>query len=143
MNRIDQVFNEVRLLWHVLVQRGERLLADQPVTLAMRGVLEFVERKGAAAVPGIARSRRVSRQHIQAIVNALLTARLVRLRENPAHRRSALVELTESGRERIAAIRAREARYLEALPLGLSGGDLKQARKVLRALRGALEAHSP
>jgi DNA-binding MarR family transcriptional regulator len=139
MQRLNALLNEVRLLWHVLVQQGERLLADQPVTLAKRGVLEYLERRGAATVPRIAHSRRVTRQHIQVIVNGLSQQRWVRLRENPAHKRSALVELTPRGQQAIAAIRAREAQFLSGLPFKVSGGDLKQARKVLRSVRNTLE----
>ncbi len=139
MDRLDGLLNEVRLLWHVLVQQGERLLADQPVTLAMRAVLEFLERHGAATVPRIARNRRVSRQHIQVIVNGLLQQRLVRMRENPAHKRSALAELTPRGQAMIAAIRQREAQFLGGLPFKVGGGELKQARRVLRSVRNTLE----
>ena len=139
MDRLDVLFNEVRLLWHVLVQQGERLLAGQPVTLAMRAVLEFLAGHGAATVPRIARNRRVTRQHIQVIVNALLQQRLVRMRENPAHRRSGLVELTPLGKEKIAAMREREAQHLAGLPFRVGGGELKQARKVLRSVRNTLE----
>jgi DNA-binding MarR family transcriptional regulator len=139
MERLESLLDEVRLIWHVLVQLGERLLADQPVTLAMRAVLEFLDRHGGRTVPRIAHSRRVSRQHIQIIVNDLLKGRLVRQRENPAHKRSPLVELTAQGRELIATLRAREAEYLGALPFKVGGGDLKQARKVLRSVRNTLE----
>jgi DNA-binding MarR family transcriptional regulator len=143
MNKLEELFDEVRLLWHVLVSQGERLLADQPVTLAMRAVLEYLDRRGAAAVPRIARGRRVTRQHIQIIVNGLLQQRLVRLRENPAHKRSQLVELTPHGQQTIAAIRDQESQFLAGLPIKASGADLKRARKVLRSVRNALEGKEP
>jgi DNA-binding MarR family transcriptional regulator len=127
----------------VLVQQGERLLGERPVTLAMRAVLEYLERHGAATVPRIAHNRRVTRQHIQVIVNGLSQQRLVRLRENPAHKRSALAELTPHGREAIAAIRAHETQFLSGLPFKVSGGELKQARKVLRSVRNTLEGKHP
>ena len=54
MDGIEATLDQVRLLWHVLVQAAERLHEDEPVTLGMRGVLEFVARNGATAVPDIA-----------------------------------------------------------------------------------------
>jgi DNA-binding MarR family transcriptional regulator len=139
MEQLDSLLNEVRLLWHVLVQTGERLLADQPVTLALRAVLEFLDRNGPATVPGIARSRRVSRQHIQTIVNDLLGKGLVALRDNPAHRRSAHVELTGPGRQLISGIRRLEARFLSEHAFSVADKDLNRARKVLRSVRRTLE----
>src|SRR5512138_3252979 len=98
---LDELLDEVRLLWHVTVRTAERLHEAEPVTVGMRAVLEFLARNGPTAVPEIARSREVTRQHIQALVNGLLELRLVALDENPAHRRSALVRLTPEGQKTI------------------------------------------
>src|SRR5581483_10613623 len=121
---LDDLLNEVRLTWHRLVQVGEALHRREPVTLGMRAVLEFLARQGPASVPAIARSRHVSRQHIQALVNRLREARLVELAENPAHRRSALVRLTPAGARLIDRMTAKEARALGAAKFGVSRAAL-------------------
>src|SRR5512133_2203110 len=106
--QLDELLDEVRLLWHVMVQAAERLHEDEPITLGMRGVLEFLARSGPTAVPDIARSRHVTRQHVQGLVNDLLELRLVSLDDNPAHRRSALVRLAPEGQKAIDRMKRRE-----------------------------------
>ncbi len=135
---IEDLLDQVRLLWHVTVQATERLHEDEPVTLGMRAVLEFLARDGPTAVPSIARSRHVTRQHIQALVNDLLEIRLVSLDDNPAHRRSALVRLTPDGQKAIERMKRRERQFLDGLQLKARPDDLRRASVTLSAVREAL-----
>ena len=48
---VDELLDQVRLLWHVLVQAAERLHEGEPVTLGMRAVMEFLARNGPTTVP--------------------------------------------------------------------------------------------
>jgi DNA-binding MarR family transcriptional regulator len=139
---LDELLDQVRLLWHVLVQTTERLHEGEPVTLGMRAVLEFLERHGPTAVPEIARSREVTRQHIQALVDNLLELRLVSLDDNPAHRRSALVRLTVEGRKTIDRMKRRERQFLKRLQLEARPDDLRRAATTLTAVRTALGGRS-
>ena len=135
---IDELFDQVRLVWHVMVQVGERLHHDEPITLGMRAVLEFLAQNGPTAVPDIARSRHVTRQHIQALVNDLLELRLVSLDDNPAHRRSPLVRLTPEGRKGIERMKRRERQFFDGLELKARPVDLRRAAATLSAVREAL-----
>ncbi len=135
---IEELLDEVRLLWHAMIQAGERLHENERVTLGMRAVLEFLERHGPATVPHIARSRRVTRQHIQTLVNALVHMKLVALGTNPAHRRSALARLTPSGQRSIARMRRRERRFFDATDLARKADELRRAAETLRSVRNAL-----
>jgi DNA-binding MarR family transcriptional regulator len=139
---LDELLDQVRLLWHVTVQAGERLHEGEAVTLGMRAVLEFLEANGPRAVPEIARSRHVTRQHIQVLVNGLLDLRLVSLDDNPAHRRSSLVRLTPEGEKAIARMRKRERRLLDGLELRARPDELRRAAGVLKAVREALGGRS-
>jgi DNA-binding MarR family transcriptional regulator len=136
---IIELLDEVRLLWHVLNRSGERLHRRESVTLGMRGVLEFVELRGPQTVPHIARSRSVTRQHIQGLVNALRGLGLVALEANPSHRRSALVRLTSRGRKTIARMKEREGRVLDQIGTGRDSANLRRAIVTLRTLRRALQ----
>lgn len=135
---VEDLLEQVRLTWHVTVQAAERLHRDEPVTLGMRAVLEFLAQHGATAVPEVARSRHVTRQHIQALVNDLLELRLVSLADNPAHRRSALIRLTQEGRKAIERMKRRERRFFDALELQARPDALRQAAATLRVVREAL-----
>ncbi|HET9555140.1 MAG TPA: MarR family winged helix-turn-helix transcriptional regulator [Anaeromyxobacteraceae bacterium] len=135
---LEELLDQVRLLWHVAVQAGERLHQGEAVTLGGRAVLEFLEANGPTTVPEVARRRHVTRQHIQALVNVLLDLGLVALDVNPAHRRSALVRLTAEGERAIARMRKRERRLLEGLAVRASQEELRRAAAVLAEVRGAL-----
>jgi DNA-binding MarR family transcriptional regulator len=138
-NEIEALLNEVRLLYHRIIQVGEQLHAHEPVTLGMRAVLEFLLKNGPTTVPDIARSRSVTRQHIQILVNALLDDDLVELEDNPLHRRSLLVALTKQGRQIIERMRKREARLFETTDFGVKSGELKTSARTLEQVRDALK----
>jgi DNA-binding MarR family transcriptional regulator len=142
MDPLEGLLDQVRLLWHVMVQAAERLHEGEPVTLGMRAVLEFLARNGPTPVPNIARSRQVTRQHIQVLVNRLLELRLVSLDENPAHQRSALVRLTPEGQKLIDRMTRRERLVLDRLDLKVKPDELRRAAIALDSVREALEAKS-
>lgn len=130
--------DEVRRTHNTLTQVIDDLHADTGVSARLRAVLEYLERNGPSPVPDIARARRVSRQHIQTVVNDLRDRALVDYEPNPHHRRSHLVALTPAGAEAIAAMQEREKSALEPLVRGLDRADLDAARTTLRSLRLAM-----
>lgn len=132
------VSDEVRLLYHQLVRVAESLHGDEPVTVAQRAVLEFLDREGPTAVPGIARARGVTRQHIQVHVNDLEATGLVEFLDNPAHRRSQLAALTSEGGDTIARIHRREAAAVRTLDVDLTADQAGELARRLRQLRTAL-----
>lgn len=60
---------------------------------------------GPQTVPEMARSRPVSRQHCQTIINALEAQGLVEFVDNPKHKTSKLVRATKKGRARFESMR--------------------------------------
>jgi DNA-binding MarR family transcriptional regulator len=89
--------------------------------------LESLAGNDEKTVPEIARSRGVSRQHIQVIVNGLTGANLIEARDNPADKRTFLVSLTDRGREVFAEIQKREAVQLRRWSEVFSTDELKIA----------------
>jgi DNA-binding MarR family transcriptional regulator len=135
---VETLIDEVRLLYHRAVQVIEELHREEPVTVGMRAVLEFLHRQGPTPVPHMARSRLVSRQHIQSLVNALLERGLVESRSNPAHKRSSLVALTDAGERVIQRMRKREADWLARTKLAPTRSEIQRAARTLRDVRRAL-----
>jgi DNA-binding MarR family transcriptional regulator len=129
----------VRRLFHKLGHGVSELHRETGISGGMRAVLESVIARGPQTVPQMARVRPVSRQHIQGLVNALLDAGLVKMAENPAHKRSKLVVPTEAGRVAFAAMRTRENEAFTQLPLDCSAAELASAERVLRTLIGLFE----
>lgn len=132
------LLDEVRLLFHVAADAAERLHESEPVTAGGRAVLESLHRDGPSPVPDIARRRNVSRQHIQLLVNALLSEGLVEALDNPAHRRSPIISLTVAGRSAIRRMLDRERKLLARLDIRPSVAQLVAATKTLAAIRGAI-----
>ena len=135
---VESLFSETRLLFNTLKLWVEGLHPSSEITLPMRAVLELLLLEGAAAVPAMARARSVSRQHIQQQVDALLDKELVERRENPAHRRSPLITLSDKGRARIQTMRGEELNALSRLQSGASDDAVSEATQVLAAWRAAL-----
>jgi len=136
---LETLLNEVRLLFHQCTRIGEEIHSGRPVTIAMRAVLEFLDRNGPTSVPAIARRRHVSRQHIQVLVNELVELGLARLEDNPGHRRSKLVAITGKGKRLFGAMRRRERDVFENAMRGLKVSRLRQAVQTLREVGEALE----
>lgn len=139
-DEVDELLNEVRLLHNQIIQVGESLHTDEPVTLGMRAVLEFLLKDGPMTVPDIARSRSVTRQHIQTIVNSLVDDELVTLETNPLHKRSSLVTLTRGGERIIRRMRKREGHLFEKTKFGSTRKKIQEASNTLRDVRTALSA---
>ena len=137
--RLYRVVREVRGAFHALKQASDVLHAGRQVAAAERAVMERLAEGGPLTVPQMARARSCSRQHIQARVDALASRGLVRARDNPAHRRSPLIELSEKGAALFADMRAAEAVVLERSSHELCGADLAVTARTLAALSAALK----
>jgi len=120
-----------RRLFQRLGTEFQPLPGDAAPSGAQRAVLEFLDRGGTQTVPEIARQRSVTRQHIQVSVNALLTAGWVEDRPNPAHRRSPLIAITASGRERLRAAQVIEAQIAAAIGEHFDSAELVATARVL------------
>jgi DNA-binding MarR family transcriptional regulator len=114
---------------------AERVHGEGERSAARRGVLLSLHAGGPQTVPQIANSRPVSRQHVQVVVNGLLEDHLVERVQNPAHRRSHLIRLTDAGRASVRQLLAREAAVFAELDLQASASDLAHAAEVLATLR--------
>lgn len=141
---IDDLLNESRVFYHALVNIGERLHSGEDLSLGMRAVLETLSSDGPQTVPEMAKARRVTRQRVQALVDALKARGYVTARANPAHKRSVVITLTDPGAEVIARMKQRERQYItDSLEAGkstpTSPRQITAAMKTLRALREQLE----
>ncbi len=139
-NAFDRVINETALLFHRL-----RIVADQvhkqgEMSGGLRSVLRSLNKQGPHTVPQMARTRAVSRQHIQILVNQLLEAGYVEQIPNPAHRRSPLIGLTIEGRSVVEEMNRREEKLLGLIDLGIPDAKMTEAAKILRDLRSVFES---
>ncbi|HEX7006177.1 MAG TPA: MarR family transcriptional regulator [Alphaproteobacteria bacterium] len=139
VRKVVELTRGVRACFNRLKALGDALHEDLGITASMRSVLESLHEDGARTVPQIAKSKSVTRQHIQTIVDALTAAGLVALQANPAHKRSPLVVLTAAGRKAFADMRRREATVLATLSGALPPRGVSAAVDTLKALEAALD----
>lgn len=126
-----------------LRRHGEELAASAGQTQARWQLLSVVS-DGAWTVPHAARRLGVSRQAVQRVADDLATDGLVRYAPNPHHQRSALLELTPRGAEKLAAINAAAHRWHSTIAVDLDRPALERTRDVLRQVRQRIaETHEP
>lgn len=114
---------------------SERIARELGQTAARWHVMSVVS-EAALTVPAIARRLGLARQSVQRVVNDLAGAGLTTLEENPDHRRSPLVSLTDAGRQVLEELfrRSDATRAAQIDRAGVSITDLDEARQVIRSL---------
>lgn len=137
---LESLIDQCRRLSRELRAAADEVHADLELTAGTRVLLRHLSEQGPATVPQIARARNVSRQHVQMVVNRFQALGLVALEENPKHRRSRIVRLTDAGAARVAGMDAREERIWRLLSLNVKRKDLDAAAVVLNRLRRLLDS---
>jgi DNA-binding MarR family transcriptional regulator len=119
---------------------GDVLASAEGLTAARWQVLGAVALAGRPlTVPQIARRMGLTRQAVQASVNRLIGEALVEAAENPDHRRSPIIRMTELGGERYAAIQRRQVAWINDLAAGLERSELETTARVLQQLSNRLD----
>ena len=133
----------IRRLFRAMAERADVYLHDSGLTAADRAVMEFLYPDDRLTVPAMARRYQVSRQHMQVTANRLVAEGLLRAEENPRHKRSPLLRLSQLGRDTFVTIRENEDALLDELFAGLEIADVAVTRRTLAALlrRFNEEAH--
>jgi len=135
MNSFESFFQEVVALFHRLRLATEQLHGGNELTAGRRGVMLSLLNGGPRTVPQLARARPVSRQHIRTIVTPMVKEGLLELVDNPNHKRSPLVQLTERGRKSITQMRMKEETLFAALDSHFDVRELHEAADTLRRVR--------
>ena len=130
-----QVIRNIRSNFHQLKALGDELHGNRGITAAMRAVMESLAEAGEQTVPHMARTKSVSRQHIQVNVDALGKAGLVRIRNNPGHKRSPFISLTGKGRSTFASMCRREEVPLEQIAKEFTVKELTTVSDTLQRLK--------
>jgi DNA-binding MarR family transcriptional regulator len=137
-HEVEKITGEVRHLFQVLKSLADAVHKDAGLTASTRAVMEALADRP-RTVPDIARSKSVTRQHIQLLVDELARSDLVELRPNPAHLRSPLIALSRKGETLFASLRKREAPLIERLATGLDARKATTTVQTLAALRRRAE----
>jgi DNA-binding MarR family transcriptional regulator len=133
------VVDETIALFRWLAWVSEQLYGDDARGVARRWVLRRLVRDGPQTVPQLAKTRRMRRQSMQPVVDALIADGLVEWTPNPAHKRSRLATITPSGKELVDRLDRIDDRVLRAVGRDIPENDLLCTARTLRALRDAFE----
>ncbi len=136
----DQLINETSLLFNRLKIVADEVHHQGEMSGGLRSVLRSLHKLGPQTVPQMARSRSVSRQHIQMLVNQLIEAGHLEMVSNPAHKRSALIQLTPHGRKEVETMHRREIDLMAQTGFSVTDRELREAAETLRAVRALFES---
>lgn len=118
---------------------GQQIGAVTPNGSGYWGLMRSLKQEGAQTVPQLARSRPVSRQHIQKLANEMIAEGVIELAENPAHKRSKLLRLTPKGEAVFQKLNQQIARVALNLAEDMDVKELQIAVKVLKQIREKLK----
>ena len=119
----------------VFLASGDRLAEQEGLTSArwqVLGAIAVSERP--LTVPQIARRMGLTRQSVHATTDRLLDNGLLDQVPNADHRRSPLLDLTESGRATYAAMDRLQVEWVNELARRIPKGDLETTARVLEEL---------
>ena len=136
---LTRLIREVRTCFNQLRTLSELLNTDLGVNASMRAIMESLSQNVPRTAPDLAQERGTARQHVQRVINRLLDQDLVRVEENPDHKRSVLYQLTPKGKTIFAEIRQREAAPMRSLSETFSQADVAAAAEVLFKMNHELD----
>jgi DNA-binding MarR family transcriptional regulator len=120
---------------------GNRIAGAVGLTSARWQVLGAIaQAQRPLTVPQIARRMGLTRQSTQATVSQLRRDGFVAVGENPDHRRSPVIVLTEPGRQRFTEVDRKQISWVNQLAAGMDPDELAITARVLRELTARLNA---
>jgi DNA-binding MarR family transcriptional regulator len=136
---MEELMSEAIATFFLLRAAGKRIGAVTAADGGYWGMLRSLKLEGPQTVPQIARSRPVSRQHIQKLANEMIADGVIELVNNPAHQRSKLLRLTQKGEATFQEIQAKIAQEAGLLAQDMDVAELEISVRVLRQLKEKLK----
>tara|TARA_R100001143_G_scaffold13175_3_gene14738 strand:+ start:3850 stop:4287 length:438 start_codon:yes stop_codon:yes gene_type:complete len=124
----------------LLLADGDRMAERVGLTSARWKVIGIVALSNSGVtVPSIARSLGQSRQAVQRITDVMAADDLLAYVENPRHKRSALVQLTEHGQEVYSALRSLQDPWAIGLTDDVPTAELETSLRLIQRLINRME----
>ena len=102
-------------------------------------ILRYVLGDGSLTVSALARRHKVSRQYMAGVVDGFLRDGYVRLADNPRHKRSKLVALTDRGKEVVRRADERGRRACKKVERRFDVDQLVSSTETLKQIREIIE----
>jgi len=126
----------------LLTAAGDAMAAPTGQTTARWRVLAAIE-EAPLTVPQVARAWWLSRQSVQRVADLLVDEGFAEYEENPGHRRSKLLRITQPGRSALRTIRNAQREWADALGEEIGETDLRSANEILARAVEALARRGP
>ena len=131
---IYQVTWLIRRSFRLMGVRVDQYLEDLDISACDRSVMDYLYPNHKLSVPQIAGLYDVSRQFIQSTVNTLQERGIVEFLDNPRHKRSPLISLTDEGSRLYENIRTRDEAAFTEIFSGISEADNETTHRTLKIL---------
>lgn len=138
---MTQLILEIFRVNGLLLEVGDRLTRGLGLTSARWQVLGALA-EGPLTAAQVARNMGLKRQSVQRLVDLLEEEGIVRLEDNPHHRRAKLVRMTEAGQRKYVKISDIQAGWANGLSRGLKVKDLERVLALLRDFQVRLRQRS-
>ncbi len=102
------------------------------------GLLRMLKTEGPQTVPDVARARSVSRQYIQKLANELIAEGWVAMDDNPLHKKSRLMVLTDQGEAKFKEMTQRFRELTAKIASAFASCDLEVSTRTVGELRKQL-----
>ncbi|MGC5010056.1 MarR family winged helix-turn-helix transcriptional regulator [Streptosporangium sp. DT93] len=138
-DRLTEVFDLVGPLYRRAQRKVEQDVPLEGLSVGTRAVLTMLHGHGPMTVPQMGRAQALSRQFVQRMVNEAAARHLVESVPNPAHKRSSLIRLSETGRAAVTAVTDRERAMLRQVGDDLTDAEVTACLRVLSRLLRLLD----
>jgi DNA-binding MarR family transcriptional regulator len=136
---LHDLFREVFELQATLSGVMDKVHEQAGLSTSQLKIIRALSDLGPTTVPDLAAVFGVTRQFIQTVCNGLQAREFLEFRENPRHKRSKLVALTEPGRIAFQQARQKEEEIIEKSLPAMHPGKAKEACKLLESIRKAVQ----
>jgi DNA-binding MarR family transcriptional regulator len=133
------LFREVFALHGVLSNVVDAAHVQAGLSTSTLKIIDTLLRFGSATVPDIAAHLQVSRQFVQTVCNDLLDREYLLLSDNPRHKRSKLMTLTDAGRSAYAKARDDQYQLIERLLPDIDAERAGRVSELLKEIRKAIQ----
>jgi DNA-binding MarR family transcriptional regulator len=130
---LTELTRELARVQGQLDELAQLLAEPSNLTAARWQVLRAVDGAPAPAAQ-VARAMGLTRQAVQQTADALEAEGLIQYRANPNHRRAKLIEATALGRQRLAAVQARQIAWANRLGKRLGRASLEASLGGIRTI---------
>ena len=133
------LFREIFRLHAALASVMDGVHEQAGLSTPQAKIMRVLRHSELTTVPDIAATLGVSRQFVQTVCNDLLSRGLIEFADNPRHKRSKLVIITEAGLSAYQTARHKENDLIERSLPGIDPDQATAAHELLVSIRKAVQ----